>query len=84
MNDVRIAPQPRFWKHQAVAIMRRLPQGREMIALTKVNHIGPRMIETTNHRWFSVSTSESLDGDGSYIEAATFEHLAAVRWNRSI
>jgi len=84
MNRVQTAQKPRFWKNQAVAIMRRLPQGREIITLTKVNHIGSRLIETTNHHWFSVSTSQSLDGDGSYIEPATFEHLAAVRWNHSI
>jgi hypothetical protein len=84
MNQIQTASTPRYWKYQAVAIMRRLPPGREIVALTKVNHIGPRLIETTDHRWFSVSTSESLDGDGCYIEPATFEHLAAVRWNQSI
>ena len=84
MNRVQTAPTPRFWKNQAVAIMRRHPLGREVITLTKVNEVGPRLIETTNRRWFSLATCESLDGDGSYIEPATFEHLAAVRWNQSI
>jgi hypothetical protein len=84
MNRIQSASSPRYWRHQAVAIMRRHPQGREIVALTKVNHIGPRLIETTNHHWFSVSTSESLDGDGCYIEPATFEHVAAVRWNQSL
>ena len=84
MNQTWIAPKPRFWKHQAVAIMRHRPQSREIITLTKVNHVGPRLIETTDHRWFFTSTCESLDGDGTYIEPATFAHLAAVRWNQSI
>ena len=84
MKKAPIASQPHFWEHQAVAIMRRHRQGREIITLTKVNNVSPGLIETTNHHWFFASNCASLDGDGSYIEPATFDHLAAVRWNRSI
>ena len=84
MNQARAVSKPRFWKHQAVAIMRWRPHGREIVTLTKVNHVGPRLIETTDHRWYFTSTCESLDGDDTYIEPATFEHLAAVWWNRSV
>jgi len=37
------APKLRVWEHQAVAIMRRHPQGREIITLTKIEHVGPRL-----------------------------------------
>jgi hypothetical protein len=75
----------KFHTNDAVAVVRRLPWGTEMITVTKIRRIGTMLIETFDQHFFSVIDGKSLGGrQASYIELANLAHLAALQSRQAI
>ena len=76
-------PRTTFQVHDIVAVVRRLPWGRDVLKLTKIKHIGDRLIDTVDSGSFSAADGESMGGRFvSYIELASPGHLLAMRRHR--
>ena len=76
-------PRTTFQVHDIVAVVRRLPWGRDVLKLTKIKHIGDSMIDTVDSGSFSAADGESMGGRFvSYIELAGPEHYLAMRKHR--
>ena len=74
-----------FRINDAVAVLHRLPYGCQVMAISKIKQISEMLIETFDHRCFSVADGVSLNGRlPTHIELATPTHLLALRQHRLI
>jgi hypothetical protein len=63
-----------------VAIVRPHAWGNEIVAITRVKHIGHVLLETDDGRFYSASDGKSIGArQGSYLEPVTNEHRAQLR-----
>ena len=67
-----------FRVNDAVAVVRRLPWGRELITITKIKSVGELLIETVDCRLFSAADGQSVGGRQTCcLEAIKPAHLRA-------
>ena len=69
--------QSEFRSNEVVAIVRRLPWGKDVISITKIRYVGDVLVETIDHHFFATGDGRSVGGRlTSYIEPVTQDHFA--------